>query len=412
MKKIFLFAVSLFSLNIIHAQGALERPKLVIGIVVDQMRWDYLYRFQERYGDDGLKRLMRDGFNCEQARINYLPSYTAPGHAAIYTGSVPALNGIVANDWIDRRTGKMWYCTEDTSVESVGGGKAGLMSPRNLLATTVGDELRLATNFQARVFGIALKDRAAILPAGHTANAAFWYDKDDGKFISSSYYLKELPGWLRDFNNRKLPDSLMRQEWKTLYPLSTYVQSTTDNNAYEGKMKEDRQPVFPHNTALAVQAKDYGALCYTPQGNTLTRMMAEACISGEKLGQGQTTDFLALSFSATDYIGHLYGPNSIEVEDTYLRLDKEIALFLDYLDKTIGKGKYVLFFTADHGGAHNARFLSDHNIPAKSVSIKAINKRLNAHLEQEFGYASLVRSLMNYQVFLNEPLISSKKLDR
>lgn len=405
---VLLFCLS-WSLN---AQTKVERPKLVVGIVIDQMRWDYLYRFQERYTEDGFKRLMRDGFNCENTQINYLPTFTAPGHASIYTGSVPAFHGIVANNWWDTRNGDKWYCTEDRTVKSVGGGKAGLMSPRPLLASTITDELKLATQFASRTFGISIKDRGSILPAGHAANAAFWYDEETGNFITSSYYMQDLPSWLKNLNARNVGDSLMLQDWKTLFPINTYTQSTADDNEYEGAVKGESKPIFPHLTSAAVKRKDKGAIRTTPWGNKLTAIAAKACIEYEGLGKGAATDFLAVSFSSTDYIGHQYGPNSIEVEDTYLRLDRILADFLNFLDEKIGKGQYTLFLTADHGGAHNPKFLNDHGIPGKSISIKEVNKNLNDHLKAVFGKDSLVNSLYNYQVFLNEEMISNQKLDR
>ncbi len=387
-----------------------QRPKLVIGIVADQMRWDYLFRYYDRYSDKGLKRLMDEGFNCQNTYINYLPSYTAPGHAAIYTGTVPALHGIVANDWVDHRTGRKWYCTEDTTVTSIGGGKAGLMSPRNMLATTIADEMRLATNFRSRTIGISIKDRGAILPVGHSATAAYWYDGSQGHFISSSYYgHKSLPEWLVRFNDRNVTDSLMQLDWHTLYPISSYVQSTADDNVYEEAAKGEVGPVFPHRTS---EVKDKGAIKNTVYGNTLTRLVAEACIEGEGLGAGEVTDFLALSFSSTDYIGHQYGPNSIEVEDTYLRFDREIAALLQFLDKKLGKNTYTVFLTADHGGAHNAAFLSDHRIPAQPVSVRKWAEQLNQVLSGHYGTDGLVKSLLNYQVHLNEELIASKQMDR
>ncbi len=394
------------------AQHKTEKPKLVVGIVVDQMRWDYLYRYADRYSSGGFKRLMNDGFNCENTIINYLPTSTAPGHTCIYTGSTPSLHGIAGNEWIDKKTGKEWYCTEDTTVKSVGGGKAGLMSPRNLMATTITDELRLATNFRAKTIGISIKDRGAILPAGHTATAAYWYDSETGNYITSDYYMQSLPQWLLQFNGRKLNDSLMNLDWNTLYPIESYTQSIADNNAYEGIAKGEAAPVFPHKTSLAVARNDKGAIRNTPQGNTITRLMAQACIEGEKMGMGSETDFIAVSFSSTDYIGHQYAPNSIEMEDTYLRFDKELEQLLNFLDKKIGKGNYTVFLTADHGAAHNADFLKDKNIPAGSVSIKEINGRLNNFLLQKFGDSTLVTSLINYQVFFNEQAISEHHLDR
>jgi len=408
--KLGLLSLFLYPAFNASAQSKVPRPKLVVGIVADQMRWDYLYRYYDRYGSGGLKKLMAEGYNCQNTMISYLPSFTAPGHTGIYTGSVPALHGIAGNDWIDNRTGKEWYCTEDTTVKSVGGGAAGLMSPANMLASTITDELRLATNFRAKTIGISLKDRGAILPAGHMATAAYWYDNETGNFITSTYYMQALPEWVTQFNSRSLNDSLMQTDWNTLYPINTYHQSIADNNPYEGKAKGESAPVFPHRTSAMM--KDKGAIRSTPFGNTLTRMMAEACINAEQLGMDEETDFLALSFSSTDYIGHQYAPNSIEVEDTYLRFDKEIEQLLNFLDKKIGKDNYVIFLTADHGGAHNASFLSDNGLPAKAVTINLVNAELNRFLAKEFGDTAIVRSLMNYQVFLDENIIAAHHLDR
>lgn len=397
---VFLSGLLLFSSKLIFAQ--IERPKLVVGIVVDQMRWDYLYRFADKYGQDGFKRMMNDGFNCQQTFINYLPSFTAAGHASIYTGSVPALHGIVGNEWFDRNTGRSIYCTEDSSVVAIGGSEdAGKMSPRNLLATTITDELRLATNFQSRVIGLSLKDRGAILPAGHTANAAYWYDVKTGKFMTSSYYRNDLPEWLLIFNKRNLSDSLMNLDWQTLYPIAHYTESSVDKNPYEGSIKGERNPVFPHLTSTLSSKNKKKGIRYTPFGNTLLRMLAEACIEKEQLGQRQTTDFLTISFSATDYAGHLFGPNSIEIEDVYLWLDQDIAGLLKYLDQQLGKGNYLVFLTADHAAAQNAFFMEQNKIPAKSLSFKKLKHQLNQYLFSIYKDSSLVRSLYNYQVFLD-----------
>jgi len=412
--KRFLFSFALCTgavFSFAQPKAEVARPRLVVGVVVDQMRWDYLYRFYDRYGAGGFRRLMQDGFNCQNTMIPYLPSFTAPGHTCVYTGSVPALHGIVANEWVDIRSGREWYCTEDTSVTSVGGGKAGLMSPKNMLASTITDELRLATNFRSRTFGISIKDRGAILPAGHAANAAYWYEGESGHFITSSFYMKQLPQWVQDFNRRNLNDSLMKLDWNTLYPIRTYVQSTADDNAYEGVTKGEQKAVFPHRTSLSV-GKNRDAIRSTPYGNTITRLMAQACIEGERLGQQGATDFLAVSFSSTDYVGHQYAPNSIEIEDTYLRFDLELEQLLNYLDQKVGKGNYTLFLTADHGGAHNAAFLNDNRIPAKSVTIGKITRDLNLFLQKKYGDSALVNSLMNYQVYLNDEAIAARRLDR
>lgn len=412
MRYIYCIVLSLLIFSATNAQqSGLKRPALVIGIVVDQMRWDYLYRYYDRYGEGGFKRLMNSGFNCEATYVNYTPTFTAPGHTCVYTGSVPAIHGIAGNDWIENATGEAMYCTDDNMVQSVGGSvRAGKMSPRNMLTTTITDELRLATNMRSKVFGIALKDRGGILPAGHLANGAYWFDDSTGNFISSTYYGNTLPEWLIAFNNKRYADTLSAIEWNTLYPIATYTQSLADNNPYEGILKGENEPVFPHKAINT--RKGYGGLRYTPGGNTITLKAAKACIKGETLGQGSSTDFLCLSLSSTDYAGHLFAPNAIEVEDMYLRLDKELASFFRYLDRYVGKGAYTIFLTADHGGAHNAQYMQDIKIPAGSTPEQAATTGLYDFVKNKFGKDSLIRDLSNYQVYLNEKQIENAKIDK
>jgi predicted AlkP superfamily pyrophosphatase or phosphodiesterase len=392
-------------------QSALPRPKLVVGIVIDQMRWDYLYRFYDRYGENGFKRLLNEGFTCENTQVDYIPTFTAPGHTCIYTGSVPAITGIAGNDFIIQATGQPMYCTEDTSVRSVGAdGKTGQMSPRNMLTTTVTDELKLATNFRSKVIGIALKDRGGILPAGHTANAAYWFDDKTGNWITSTYYMKDLPQWAKDFNAQKLPETYLKLDWNPLYPVDTYVQTLPDNTKYEGKFKGTDSPTLPVKTS-AIYKGNLGLIRATPYGNTLTLDMAVAAINGEQLGQHDVTDFLAVSFSSTDYIGHQFGINAVEIEDTYLKLDKDFASFFTFLDAKLGKGNYTVFLTADHGAAHNTSFLSDHGIPAHTWDDGAIADSLNKFLLDKYKISHLVLSLGNYQVNFNNLAIKYAHVD-
>ena len=412
-KKLLFLILFAFTCNFIFAQQVkkIQRPKLVVGIVVDQMRWDYLYRYYDRYGEGGFKRLLNDGFSCENTLINYLPSYTAVGHTVIFTGSVPAIDGIVGNNWVDQLTGKYWYCTEDSTVQSVGtSGKAGQMSPNNLLVSTITDELRLGTNFQSRVVGISLKDRAAILPAGHTANGAFWFDDASARFITSTYYMNDLPDWAKKFNAANEPQKLVANGWNTLYPLHTYVQSTADNVTWEGKFKGEDAPVFPHDMKTIYQ-DDHGSIRSTPFGNTLTLDFAKAAVNGYGLGHGKATDFLTINCASTDYVGHQYGPNSIEVEDTYLRLDKDFAAFFQFLDQKVGKGNYLVFLTADHGAAHAIGFMQDHLIPADFVVSKKIGGALNDFLVKEFGIDKLISSSINYHLSFDLNKMSENKLD-
>ncbi|TSJ43615.1 alkaline phosphatase family protein [Mucilaginibacter corticis] len=390
----------------------LPRPKLVIGIVVDQMRWDYLYRFYSRYGNTGFKRLLNEGFSCENTNIDYIPTVTAAGHTAIYTGSVPALHGIAGNDFIIQATGKSMYCTDDTTVQTVGApaSKTGQMSPRNLLTTTVTDELRLATNFKSKVIGIALKDRGGILPAGHTANAAYWFDDKSGNWISSTYYMKELPQWVKDFNDQKLPETYLKLDWNTLYPIDTYTQSTADNNSYEGAFKGADSPTFPVKTS-AMYKGNLGLIRSVPYGNTFTLDLAISAINFEQLGTRDATDFLAVSLSSTDYVGHQFGINAVEIEDTYLRLDRDLGSFLTFLDAKIGKDKYTVFLTADHGAAHNPGFLKDQNIPAGVWDDAVSLKDINAYLLDKYKIDGLVLSFNNYQVNLNYSIINYLRLN-
>ncbi|HEY9261487.1 alkaline phosphatase PafA [Chitinophaga sp.] len=388
-----------------------EKPKLIVGIVVDQMRWDYLYRYYDRYETGGFKRLLGDGFSCENTFISHLPSFTAVGHSTIYTGSVPAIHGITGNDWPDQVTGRKWYCTEDTTVQPVGStSSAGKMSPRNLLASTITDELRFATNFRSKVVGVSLKDRASILPAGHTPNGAFWLDDSNGSFITSTYYMNELPAWVKSFNDRKEPQQLMSKPWETLYPIGTYTQSSEDNVAWEGTFPGEKAPVFPHQLK-DVYKKDPGNLRSTPSGNTLTLDFAKAAVEGYDLGNGAATDFLTINCASTDYVGHKYGPNSIEVEDTYLRLDKDLSSFFTYLDQKVGKGNYLVFLTADHGAAHAVKFMQEHNLPAGLVEGRKLISGLDSTLNKRFGAGKLVTSFMNYHVSYDKAKIAAAKLD-
>lgn len=395
----------------VPANTDLPRPKLVVGLVVDQMRWDYLYRFYSRYGAGGFKRLLNEGFTAENTIIDYVPTVTAAGHATVYTGTAPAIHGIAGNDFIIQATGKSMYCTADSTVQTVGStSTAGKMSPSNMFTTTVTDELKLATNFKSKVIGIALKDRGAILPAGHTANAAYWFDDRNGSWITSTYYMSALPIWVNDFNAKKLPETYLKQDWNTLYPINTYSQSSADNSKYEGLFRGSEAPTFPIKTS-AIYNNNLGLIRTTPYGNTLSIDFAKAAINAERLGQNGVTDFLALSLSSPDYVGHQFGVNAIEIEDLYLRLDKDLAAFFTFLDTKIGKGQYTVFLTADHGAAHNTAFLKDHNIPAGTWDDAQVIRGLNAQLLEKHKGERLVLSFSNYQVHLNNAVIKRLKLN-
>jgi predicted AlkP superfamily pyrophosphatase or phosphodiesterase len=414
---LFLLSFSLLPLLVagqpIH-RPAVDRPKLVVGIVVDQMRWDYLYRYADRYGQGGFRRLIRQGFSCDNVLINYLPAFTAVGHTCIFTGSVPAFSGITGNDWVEQNNGLRMYCTEDSTVKAVGAegpeSKEGKMSPRNLLVSTITDELRLSDNFRSKVVGVSLKDRAAILPAGHTATAAFWLDDSTGHFITSSYYMTRLPGWVDSFNTRNLTGAFTANKWTTLYPKNTYVQSDADEEPYEGKFKGDSTTSFPHNLDASYRLQK-SSFRSTPFGNTLTLDFAQAAVDGYKLGQGEFTDFLTINCASTDYVGHQFAINSIEIEDTYLRLDRDLADFFHFLDEKIGPDQYTVFLTADHGASHAILFNQTHDIPAGNFNTRALADSLNQLLERTFQVPRLVDIISNYQVTFSIKTIRDRNLD-
>lgn len=414
MKKLVFYIVTIIAGYNGYAQvgtSEIQRPRLIVGIAVDQMRWDYLYRYYARYTENGgFKRLMNNGFNCENTSLPYVPSVTACGHTSMYTGTVPAIHGITGNDWWDEVLNDFRYCTDDSSARTVGSNTtaAGAMSPANLLTTTICDELKLSTNFKSKVFGIALKDRCGILPIGHSGDGAFWYDTKTGNWISSTYYMNQLPQYISSFNSRKLVDSFYLKGWTTLHPINTYVQSTADNVPYENKLFGNN---FPYDLSK-LAGKNYNPFISTPYGNTLTTMLAKEIIEHENLGKDDITDFLSISYSAPDYVGHSFGPNSVEEEDVFLRLDKELGEFMDHLDAKVGKNRYLLFLTADHGVAHVPAFLKQNKIPAGNVPVVSIHDSLSANLQQQFGKADLLIAIINYQVVLNRKLIDSLKMNK
>lgn len=389
----------------------IETPKLVIGIVVDQMRYDYLTRFESKFSANGFKRLMNEGYNCKNHHFNYVPTYTGPGHASVFTGTSPMNHGIISNYWYDKFSDSSVYCASDSSVQAVGVvSDKEKMSPRRMKTTSVADQLRLHTQNESKVIGISLKDRGAILPAGHSANAAYWFrGKDAGKFITSTYYRNELPKWVKKFNTTT--DTYLR-EWQTFLPISDYKESGPDDTNYEEAFKGMETTIFPYDLkALAKKNGGYDILKATPFGNEMTTDFAIAAIKNEYLGVDHVTDFLTLSYSSTDYVGHQFGVNSVEVEDTYIRLDKDLERLFNYLDTNVGNGAYTIFLTADHGAVNVPNYLKSQRIPAGYFNKKTFKANVKQLLSKRFGVGELVKNISNNQIFLNREKIRAKGLD-
>ena len=368
MKKIFAIFCFLSLSLCLQAQSQFnERPRLVVGVVVDQMRWDYLSRYYDRFTDGGFRRLIDQGYSCNNCLINYVPTITAIGHTSIYTGTTPAFHGICGNNFfID---GRHAYCTTDTTVQTVGAkGSRGQHSPHNLLSTTIGDQLRLHTDFRSKVVGVSYKDRAAILPAGHSANAAYWLDTKNLCFVTSTYYMQELPDYAREVN-----------------------------------------AAIAKNKEVQKIGSDIG---YSPLCGTLTTDMAIAALRGEQLGRGEATDMLCVSYSETDVIGHEWGTRGERTDAAYLELDRDLARLLTALDEQVGKGNYLLFLSADHGAAHNWHFMDDNHIPAGPMHIGRLEKAIEEAVKAKMGNQKpVVKGILDYRVYLDHKAIAEQGLD-
>lgn len=424
MKKLFPFLLLAVFISCVGAQQTAQnnsqlvgnelhsRPKLVVGIVVDQMRYDYITRFWDRFGEDGFKELIGEGFNMKNAHFNYVPTYTGPGHASVWSGSAPKTHGIIGNNWFDKFSGTSVYCAGDLTVAPVGTAHpAGKMSPHRMLSTSVADENRLHTQMRGKTIGVALKDRGAILPAGHSANAAYWFHgMDEGNWITSDYYMEDLPQWVKDFNSSGASKSYMKP-WETLYEINSYTESGEDDTNFEGGFKGKEKAVFPYDLPkLQAQNGGYDIIKSTPYGNSLTTDFALAAIEGESLGQDEVTDFLTLSYSSTDYVGHNFGVNSVEVQDTYLRLDNELARLLAYLNQNVGQGNYTIFLTADHGGVHVPSYLETVKIPSGYFNYPEFREELESHLEERFKTSGLISNISNDQVFFDYKALHDKEV--
>jgi predicted AlkP superfamily pyrophosphatase or phosphodiesterase len=390
------------------------RPKLVLVIVVDQFRYDYLERFGDLFGTGGFKRLMNEGALFTSANYDYVPTYTACGHAAIFSGSVPAQNGIVGNSWFDREAGKVRVMVIDDSTHLITGnglsGKGASASPRYLSGTTIGDQMRLASNFESKVIAASLKDRAAVLPGGQRPNGAFWFNEANGEFVSSDYYFKELPSWVKKFDSADRPDRYFGMKWDRALSADAYKRAQAEN------LPLQHSPLGSHFPYSVTGGEDkpgqrfYAAFQYTPFASEYLAEFAKAAIEGESLGADSFPDLLSISFSSPDLAGHFYGPDSQEIEDTYIRLDRVIADLLNYIDKKVGLANTIIAVTGDHGVAPVPEYARSKGFDAARLPGREVVDGANKALSFHFGEGKWVVGFVNDQLYLDQKLIAEKKV--
>jgi predicted AlkP superfamily pyrophosphatase or phosphodiesterase len=387
-------------------------PKLVLVIVVDQFRYDYLERFDDLFGAGGFKRLIREGALFTNANYDYVPTFTACGHAAVFSGSIPARNGIVGNLWFDRESGKTRVMVTDDSARllTARGPSAnpGAASPRSLIGTTIGDQMRLSNNFASKVVAASLKDRSAVLPGGQQPNGAFWFV--NGEFVSSDYYFKELPGWVKKFVADNRPDKYFGAKWERTLPAQAYKRAQAETSPAQASPLGSRFPYVITGGEQKPGNKFYSAFELTPLASEYLAEFGKAALEAEALGADEFPDLLSISFSSPDLLGHTFGPDSQETLDTYVRLDRVIADLLAYLDKKVGLANMMVVVTADHGVAPIPEYMKSKGFDASRIPGREAAEAANKALQARFGEGKWVVSFVNDQLYLDHKLLAERKV--
>lgn len=414
----FLFSITflLISITNIFSQNpsvASEKPKLIIGIVVSEMRYDYLNRYWDKFSAGGFKRLVDGGTICKNAHHDYLISESGEGFATIATGAYPDVHGIVSDFWYDRLRDKITNCVADDKVSTIGGAfEQGKYSPKSLLTSTLSDQARIAGQFKPKVFSISMDPKAAVLSGGYSANAAYWFDTEKGGWISSSYYLDSLPSWVSDFNSKSFSELYLQRLWEPLLPIISYTESLADDNKYETGFSGNK--IFPYDlnkmSMVKKNQRSFELLKSTPFGNSLTKDFAIATIVNEQLGKDNYTDWLQIGFPVTAYIGARFSSNSIEIEDTYLRLDKDIEHFLNFIDEQVGMKNVLIYLTADNAISEDPAFLADQGLPVGYFNYNSAMSLLGTYLNLIYGKGDWVKFYYAQQIYLNRDLIENSKI--
>ncbi|HPJ59407.1 MAG TPA: alkaline phosphatase family protein [Bacteroidales bacterium] len=419
-KRTFFVISAIFIYNILYGQGAYippEKPKLVVGIIVEQLRYDQIERFRDRFGENGIRKLLNEGSFFQNASFQYLLIQSAPGHATLATGSEPSTHGITSDRWYLPLRDEMIYCTADVSVTPVGGSiESGLHSPVNLQASTFTDELKISTGGRAKVYAVGIKEHASILSAGHAADAAFWYDTINGNWMTSSYYMGSLPAWVNDFNATRQAETWLNGTWTLSRPRNDYHDCTPDSSKYEkgfagqNYFPYDLRKLSARGRTRDASNRDYAFLLETPYANSFTTAFAKKIIASENLGTDDVTDFLAVCYTSTDYIGHRFGPSSFESADALMRLDREVEDLLNYLNENIGKRNILVYFTSAHGVSEVPGVLAEMRVPSGYFRQDQAVSLLRSYLKAIYGDGDWVKGYSEKQVFLNRTLIEDARI--
>jgi len=383
------------------------RPKLVVRIVVEQMRYEMFLRYWDRFEEDaGFKKLVDNGVLCKNTKLNYALTERAPGFATLTTGSNPSVHGIVSDYWFNRLSNKTEFAINDNQYQTVGTVELEEgFSPSNLLAGTLGDELKMLSP-KSKVFSIGLNPVSSIFGAGNTSDGAYWFEDKTGNWITSTFYRETLPEWVKDFNNKGLQDIYMKRQWETLMPDTTYISSLPDDNSTEEGFLLIYKNHFPYNLSLLKRkSNSYKYLKYTPFGNTYTKDFVHTLIRKEALGNDNHTDLLNVSFSASSYVNDLFGPRSMEMEDLYLRLDSQLEHLVNFLEKNVGKDEFLLVLTADRGCADTYEYRKSMKMPARNFKPKQGLSLMKSYLDIVYEKEQWIKSYTKRQLYLDHGLI-------
>lgn len=392
--------------------GTPQKPKLVIRIVVEQMRHEMLLRYWENFSEEGFRKLVNEGILCKNAKINYSNVASSTGFASIATGAYPSMHGIISNNWYNRLSDSMVYCIGDGKYQSLGGHKQnGRYSTGNLLASTTGDEMKLIDD-QSRVFSIGLNPVSSLLGAGKLNDGAYWFDDTTANWMSNTYYMDSLPDWVRDFNGKDLENIYMGRKWETLLPDSAYTRKANDGNGEETGFEMLKRKRFPYSLQkVKSRLGSFEYLKYTPFGNTYTNDFAVTLILNEQLGKDDHTDLLNLAFSSSAYVNELFGSRSVEMEDLFLRLDRQIAHLLSFLEEELGKSNVLVVLTSDKGSADPYEFRKEKGLTTGKFNPKEGLSLLNAYLNVVYGRDDWVTAYAGKQIYLDHTLIDLKGED-